>query len=153
MADEPFLNKNIAIHYPQESTDETAAAAEVDESLPPAYEYPQIDFYGGWKNCGFALFFWLHTITVITVGSVLGIPIVIHFIKQNVVNKQNWTSFNPNIKIFFYSLGSAAATGSLMSFAIFFLLQQCADRVIKCSRVIIIIVEILVIAVLAYMRL
>ncbi len=150
MVNEPFLNQDVAINFPLESVDETAL--KVDEPPPPAYEYPQIDFSSGWKDRGFAIIFWIHIVAVIIVGSVLGIPILFSYVKHNISNRQEQTSFDPNIRLFVYSLGGAAVTGGFMSFIIFSLLQQFAGRIIKCSLAIIIIIEIFVCAFLLHMK-
>ncbi|CAF3408953.1 unnamed protein product [Rotaria socialis] len=103
------------------------------ENNPPPYQNPQLDFNGGWKDLGFTIVFGIHIIVVIVVGLVLGIPIVIPYIKQVSSEKPLLLSPDFDVKPFVYSLSGAAAVGGLLSFLTIFALQLCAGHFIKCS--------------------
>ncbi|CAF3287798.1 unnamed protein product, partial [Rotaria sp. Silwood2] len=79
MANKEIINDNYAVNFPLQPTHET----QNDPDLPPACEHPRVDFSSSWKDRGFAIAFWIHTIIVILVGLILGIPAVIAFVKNN----------------------------------------------------------------------
>jgi hypothetical protein len=139
MADKALLGDNVAINIPLGSTDETAS--KIDE-LPPAYEYPKIDFSSGWKDRGFAIVFYIHTIAVIITGSVLGYLMMRPDVTKNAAEMQEDAQVDSKVKLLLFPLGGAAAASGLVSFATFFLLQLCAGRLIVCSLILVIIVEI-----------
>ncbi|CAF4569874.1 unnamed protein product [Rotaria sp. Silwood2] len=158
-----MLDDTGAVHIPLEPAHGTTLL--IDEP-PPAYENPKIDFSSGWKDRVFAILFYIHVIGVIIVGLVLGLPALIASIKENSWNqlKANLSnqikanssnqvtekSFDINVKIFLFALGTAAGLGILVSFLTFFLLQQCAGRIIKASFIITVVIEVLLIVALAF---
>jgi len=139
MGDKNLLNEDPTVNIPlQYSVD---GAPKTDEG-PPAYEHPEIDFTSGWKDRGFAIAFWIHTAAVIILGSVLGIPVVVHLIKNIPFNELGQRAPKFDFKPFLYGLGAAAGVGSLSSFLTFFLLQLCAGGIIRCSFLVIIMFQI-----------
>ncbi|CAF3447770.1 unnamed protein product [Rotaria socialis] len=128
-----MLSDSVAISVPLRSDDETKTNINND---PPAYENPQLDFSGEWKDRGFAIAFWIHTIAVILVGLILGIPTVISHMKD--ISSYKW-----DIEPLVYSLGGAAVVSGIVSFLSLFALQLCAGQLIKCSFLILIIMQIL----------
>jgi hypothetical protein len=159
MSDKAWLGETTAVNIPLQSPNEDET--KMDEN-PPLYQNPRVDFSSGWKDWGFAIAFWIHAVIVIILALVLGVPTMISYIKLiNEVSKKaiednnqtlfnNQTSFNIEMKPIVLGLSSAAAVAGLSSFFIFFLLQQCASQFIKCSYMIIIIMQVLVIVGLSF---
>ncbi|CAF2064323.1 unnamed protein product [Rotaria magnacalcarata] len=128
-----MLSDSVAISVPLRSDDETETNINSD---PPAYENPQLDFNGEWKDRGFAIAFWIHTIAVILVGLTLGIPNLLWSMEES-------SSDILGFKCVIYSLIGAAVASGLVSFLTLFSLQLCAGQLIKCSFLILIIMQIL----------
>jgi hypothetical protein len=141
MTSEPFLRGAVTTDIPLESADEVPP---IIDDLPPPYQHPKIEFNSGWKDCGFAIAFWLHVAVVIILSLVLGRPIVFPYVKQKVFNNQEETSFDTMSKALVYPLVTAAITGGVISFFIIPLLQICAGRIIICLFIIIVIAEIII---------
>jgi len=121
MADQTSLNDTVGINLPLRSVDEIETKTDND---PPSYEYPQLDFSGGWKNLGFAIVFWIHAIIVILVGVILGIPTVFSSFKHDTSSNLESRSFDTDdIKPFAYGLGIAAVVSAFASFLTIFILQ------------------------------
>ncbi|CAF4814143.1 unnamed protein product [Rotaria sp. Silwood1] len=140
MTDKTMLNDTVDIHVSLRSAEETETKTDND---PPLYEYPQLDFSGGWKDLGFAIVFWINAIAVILVGIILGIPTIVSSLNHDTSSQMETTSFDASIKPFAYGLCVAAAVGALASFLSLFILQQCAGQMIKCSFFIIIMMQVL----------
>ncbi|CAF4178138.1 unnamed protein product, partial [Rotaria sp. Silwood2] len=118
MANKEIINDNYAVNFPLQPTHET----QNDPDLPPACEHPRVDFSSGWKDRGFAIAFWIHTIIVILVGLILGIPAIIAFVKDNSFDELKKVSSNFDIKPYVYGLGAAAIVGRFASFLTFSIL-------------------------------
>jgi hypothetical protein len=106
-----------------------------DNALPPANQYPQIDFnrgWAGWKDRGFAVAFWIHFLIVAILGFGLGIP-AIHADAHKSYDDKTRTAFDYNADLFIRIFVGAAAISGVVAFVSFFVLQRCAGRIIKCS--------------------
>ncbi|CAF3429899.1 unnamed protein product, partial [Rotaria sp. Silwood2] len=75
MADRGMLSDNFTVNIPLQSNDETETKLDTDSPSP--YEHPQLDFNGGWKDRGFAIVVWIHTVAVTLVGLISGVPVLI----------------------------------------------------------------------------
>jgi hypothetical protein len=146
MDEKAWLGENVAVNIPLRSPNEDET--KMDEN-PPPYEHPRVDFNSGWKDRGFAIAFWIHAAIVIILALVLGVPTIISYINlinqfsEKALKDNNQTLFNIEIKPIIFGLSSASAIAGLFSFVIFFLLQQCASQFIKCSFMIIIMMQVL----------
>ena len=106
-----------------------------DKTLPPANQYPQIDFnsgWAGWKDRGFAIAFWIHFLIVAVLGFALGIP-AIRADAGKSFDDRTRTTFDYNADLFIRVFVGAAALSGVVAFFSFFILQRCAGRIIKCS--------------------
>jgi hypothetical protein len=105
------------------------------QELPPANEYPKIEStsgWAGWQDPGFAIAFWIHLIIVVILGFAMGIP-AIHADVQKPYDDPSRTVFDYNADLFIRVFVGAAALSGFVSFIAFFVLQNCAGRIIKCS--------------------
>ncbi|CAF4360561.1 unnamed protein product [Rotaria sp. Silwood2] len=141
MADKGMLSDNFTVNIPLQYNDETETKLDTDS--PPPYELPQLDFSGGWKDRGFAIVFWIHTVAVILVGLILGVPVLISLMKDIKVNELEQVSAKFDFKPFIYGLSAAVGVGGLASLLKFSLLQACAGQLIKCSFLVIIMMQII----------
>jgi hypothetical protein len=130
----PILGGPTPLYPPIHSPDEIKPPS-TDNTLPPANQYPQIEFnsgWAGWKDRGFAIAFWIHFLVVAILAFVLGIP-AIHADAQKSYNDPTRTIFNFNADLFIRIFIGAAALSGIVAFVSFFVLQRCAGRIIKCS--------------------
>jgi hypothetical protein len=136
MSEKESYANNIAVTLPFKTTDET-------ELPPPVYKNPQI-INDGWKNIGFAIAFWIHTLIVIFIALILGIPALFYYSRFSSDDSLKQVALLFNIKIILYALSAAAMTGLLVSFVAFFILQVCTGCIIKCSFTFTIIIQVFV---------
>ncbi|CAF3346552.1 unnamed protein product [Rotaria sp. Silwood2] len=144
MADKTVFGENMAVNIPLQLADENETKMDTD---PPLYETPQVDFSSGWKDRGFAIAFWIHTIAVILVGLILGAPIVFSIVRNIEFNSLEQSSVNLNIKVYLFGLGAAGVAGGLASIITLFFLQACAGQVIKCAFLIIIMAHVMLVVI------
>lgn len=114
------------------------------------YEYPRINFNREWKNRGCAIIFWIHTIAVILIGSILGISAVSTYAKNNKYFMFEEMSFNHFIKTALFGFFSLMIATVLPVIIIFILLQSCAGQLIKCSFLMIIMIQVIPTIIIAF---
>lgn len=130
----------VTLDLPVQSTNETETNMNTDTSED---EYPKIDLNTEWKDRGFAIVFWIHTIIVILVGSILGIPAMLSYVKNNRIFKLSPLPFDFTIDTAIFGCVSAIVGVVLPFLFIFCLLQLCAGQLIKCSFIIIISIQLI----------
>jgi len=104
-------------------------------AMPPANDYPKIDYvagWSGWKDRGFAIAFWIHLVIVIILGFSLGVPAIRNDSKRS-YDDPTRTVFDYNADLFIRVFVGSAAVAGTVAFMSFFVLQRCAGRIIKCS--------------------
>ena len=104
-------------------------------TLPPANQYPQIDYvtgWSGWKDRGFAVAFWIHFLIVVILGFTLGIPAIRSDAKRS-YDDPTRSVFDYNADLFIRVFVGSAAVAGCVAFISFFVLQRCAGRIIKCA--------------------
>ncbi|CAF4221336.1 unnamed protein product [Rotaria sp. Silwood2] len=141
MADRGMLSDNFTVNIPLQSNDETETKLDTDS--PPPYEHPQLDFNGGWKDRGFAIVVWIHTVAVTLVGLISGVPVLISLMTDIKFYELEQVSAKFDFKPFIYGLSAAVGVGGLASLLIFSLLQACASQLIKFSFLVIIMMQII----------
>jgi hypothetical protein len=133
----PLLSGSAPLYPPLRPPGDTEPSIppSKDNTLPPANQYPQIEFnsgWAGWKDRGFAIAFWIHLLIVAVLGFALGIP-AIRADGRKPFDDPTRTTFDYNADLFIRVFVGAAALSGVVAFFSFFVLQRCAGRIIKCS--------------------
>jgi hypothetical protein len=132
----PLLSGSTSV-YPilEPSGDVKSSTPPTDSGLPPANEYPKVEYnraWAGWKDRGFAIGFWIHFLLVVIFAFSLGIRAVRYDVKKP-YDDPTRTLFDYNSALFIRVFVGAAFVSGIVAFAAFFVLQQCAGRIIKFS--------------------
>ena len=130
----PLLSGPVPI-YPPLGPPSDSASPSKENTLPPANQYPQLDYGGGWsgwKDRGFAIAFWIHCVVVIILAFSLGIR-AIHADSDRPFDDPTRTTFDYNADLFIRVFVGSAAISGAVAFCAFFVLQRCAGRIIKCA--------------------
>ena len=122
-------------HLGVPSDSKSPISPSTNNGLPPATDYPKIEFnsgWAGWKDRGFGIAFWIHVIVVIALAFALGIPAIRSDV-QKPYDDPTRTVFDYNADLFLRVFVGAAACSGCVAFVAFFVLQRCAGRIIKCA--------------------
>lgn len=112
-----------------------SSTSPTNNGLPPANDYPKVEGgrgWGAWQDRGFAIAFWIHFLIVAILGFAVGIPAIRDDMRRP-YDDPTRTVFDYNADLFIRVFIGAAAFSGVVSFVAFFILQNCAGRIIKCS--------------------
>ena len=116
----------------------------VDDSPPPPYEHPRIDFHRGWRDRGFAIAFWIQAMIIVIAGLVFGIWSLIPLSQRDAFELKLPSKVSHiDGNIFLYSIFAAIIIAIIFSIISVFLLEKFATLIIISSFIIIITIEII----------